>query len=246
MSKSKFVIIVSHPDPKGEGVSHRLANSAKDALTKAGHEVKIVDLIKTSFNEGASVKDFVKVNEGKFEYASNQRKENLSAVIKEQQDLLLWCTHLILIGPMWFYRFPASLYAWMERVLTIGFAYDLQKKPNELPLHGKKVLFVITTGGPGEFYSHGAVTSLDAILYPTTKGFELSGMTIFRSQGIFAAGHVPPATLDPVVAKFGQAMVNIDKRPVLQHKRPGAPSDKDDVEVFASLPNVSLDEAIAF
>ena len=40
-------------------------------------------------------------------------------------------------------------------------------------------------------------------------------------------------------------MLNIEKRPELPFNDPQRPKDVDELEVFAKLPNLSLDDAIA-
>jgi putative NADPH-quinone reductase len=243
---SRFLIIISHPDANGESTSHRLAKAAEDSLRGAGHEVKIVDLIKTAYNEGGSVKDFIKLNEGRFDYSANAIDGNLIPATIEQQELLIWCTHVIFIGPIWYYRFPASLYAWIERVFTIGFGCDFKKKLEDMPLYGRKALFVATTGAPEEFYVHGGPrSSLDGILYSTTIELIYTGMKVFRSQGIFGMGVFPPETIASVIEQFGKAILKIDKRPVLPFMDPNKPEGVDDIEVFARFPNISLEEALS-
>jgi NAD(P)H dehydrogenase (quinone) len=240
----KFLLLVVHPDTSGASTSHRIAKAANDALVAAGNEARTVDLIKTPFNTGASAADFLAVQPGRLNYQANQKLDNLIPAIREQQRLLEWSTHVVVIGPIWFYRYPAAYYAWFERVITMGWGYDLSKKPQEQTLFGRTILFVITTGGPGEFYSHGSpLTSIEALLYATTLPLAQFGLKVVRTQGVWLAGKLDDAGNAAQIEKTAKAIVNIDKRPQLPFMDQAKPAGVDDIEVFAKLPNISLDEA---
>jgi putative NADPH-quinone reductase len=149
------------------------------------------------------------------------------------------------IGPIWFYRFPANLYAFQDRVVTAGWAYNFAIPYETLPLYGRKVLFVITTGGPSAFYSHGgALTSIDGLLFPTTYSFQNCGFAVFRTQGIWEATKGSAAEQEATQQKFVAALLNIDKRPLLPFGAKDKPAGTDDVQLFAALPNIELDEAV--
>jgi putative NADPH-quinone reductase len=245
---SKFLFIISHPDAKGQSTSHQLANAAKDALITAGNEVRVVDLILAGFNEGASAKDFINVPaDQRLLYGQLQAPDNLSPAIKEQQANLEWATHIIVYGPIYFYHYPASLYAYVERVLTAGWAYNFTIPREQLVLYDKKIIFVITTGAGSGFYTHGgALTSLDGLLYSTTFGFNGCGLKVYRSQGIWESANLPKEQFEAVIANFVKAVLNLNKRPFLPFRDPAKKEGFDELQVFAELPNISLEEAIAY
>jgi NAD(P)H dehydrogenase (quinone) len=154
---------------------------------------------------------------------------------------------VIVVGPIWFYRFPANLYAFQDRVFTAGWAYNFEIPYEQLPLYGKRLLFVITTGAPSGFYSHGGgLTSIDGLLYPTTYSFNGSGFGVYRTQGIWEAARGSAAEQEQTKQKFVAALLNIEKRPLLPFGVKDKPAGTDDVQVFAELPNISLDEAVSF
>jgi putative NADPH-quinone reductase len=240
----KFLLLVVHPDAGGESTSHRIAKAANDALVAAGNEVRIVDLIQTPFNQCASAADFISVPPGRLLYQANQKPDNLILAIREQQATLEWSTHVVVIGPIWFYRYPAAFYAWVDRVWTFGWADDFTKKHEELTLFGRKAPLVITTGAPGEVYSHGGpLTSIDALLYATTSVFGSFGFTVYRTQGVWLAGKGNEAANADQIEKAAKAILNIGKRPVLPFRGPANAQRPDDVEVFAKLPNIEFYEA---
>ena len=241
----KFLFVIVHPDLTGVSHAHKLAKTAEEGLKAAGHEVRVVELSQAGFAVCAGPNDFRHIPKDKpFNYGNLQKdRENLSKEIRDQQELLLWCTHLVIFGPMWFYKFPACLYAWIERVFTGNWGWDSSKGREELALYGRKALVVITTGSSSEYYSHGGAASLESLIYTTTCSFWACGMDVYRSQGIWD----PWANPDKFVAdtqKLVKALLNIEKRPLLPFNDPNKPKDLDEIEVLARLPNISLDEAI--
>jgi putative NADPH-quinone reductase len=243
-----YLFVISHPDLKGQSTSHQLANAAKAALTSAGHQVRVVDLIRAGFNVGASPSDFVNVpGDKRLSYAELQTPDNISASIKEQQANVDWASHVIVFGPIWFYRYPASFSAYTERVFTPGWAYDMELPREKLGLYGKKILFVMTTGGPSEFYAHaGPLTSLEGLLYTTTFAYYGMGFQVYRSQGVWQSAVIPKEAFAEVVRKFTRALLNLEKRPLLPFADPAKKAGVDELQVFAELANIELDEAIAF
>jgi NAD(P)H dehydrogenase (quinone) len=214
----------------------------------SGFEVRVVNLINTIFNEGINAKDFLKVPENsRINLPALQSRDNLKPEIIEQQENLLLATHVIVFGPMFFFRFPSSLYSYIDKVLTAGWAYDFSGNLaiNQLPLYQKKILFVITTGASAQCYTHGGdLTSLDGLLYPTTLSFGYVGFSVYRSQGLFGVERVSKEELLMQTKKFAKAMLNIENRPFLPFGQK-KPVDKDEIEIFAELPNLTLDECIS-
>lgn len=69
--------------------------------------------------------------------------------IKKEQDRLRAHDAIIFQTPFHWYSATPLLRKWFDDVLLHGFAYGSQGKA----LHGKKVMFAITTGGPKESYT---------------------------------------------------------------------------------------------
>ena len=240
----KYLFVIAHADTTGTSTSHSLAKSAETFLKSNGHEVRVVDLVKAGFKECGSPDDFVdpKKSGERFSYSGLQHnRDNLSPLIREQQENLLWCDYFVVFGPMWFYRLPACFSSYIERVFTGGWAYNFDVTRDKLPLHGTKALIVITTGGSKDYYEHlKGITSLDALLYFTTYGLNGCGMDVLRSQGIFSA------PLDQEKLKLqgellNKALLKLDKRPILPF---GTKAEgNDELATFMELPNISLEDA---
>ena len=74
---------------------------------------------------------------------------NFQIDVKKEQARLLEHDTIVFQTPFHWYSTTPLLRKWFDDVLAHGFAYGSQGKA----LHGKKVFFVITTGGPKEAYT---------------------------------------------------------------------------------------------
>ena len=245
----KVLVVIAHCDPGCTTSSHKIAKATEEALLEQGNEVKVVDLVKCGFDKTASAGDLIKVqNPERFSYLKEcGNNENLIPLIREHQDLVRWCTHLIVVGPMWFFTYPATFHAWFERVFTMGFAFG-PKGPDGKDfggiIEGKTALLVMTTGDNAEAYSpEGPLTSLECILYPISFGhFAYCGFRVLRSQGFFA----PTLANDEELAKWKLAVKNLEHRPELVFStKPKHEGEPNNGALMAAIPCYTLDEAIA-
>jgi glutathione-regulated potassium-efflux system ancillary protein KefG len=70
--------------------------------------------------------------------------------VKREKDLLLRHDIVVWHHPFFWYSSPPLLKAWIDTVLEVGWAYG----PGGTALTGKVVFNALTSGGPGEAYSH--------------------------------------------------------------------------------------------
>ncbi len=82
--------------------------------------------------------------------------------IAEQQDKVKRAEELAFIAPVYFVGFPAILKGWIERVFTLGFAFDLKPEAWRGDIHGRvpllshrKALIISTTIFNQEAYDLG-------------------------------------------------------------------------------------------
>lgn len=73
--------------------------------------------------------------------------------VEAEQAALVRARTLVFQHPLYWYSVPGLLKHWFDKVLVRGFAYG----PAGRALHGKRCLWVTTTGGERESYSAGAV-----------------------------------------------------------------------------------------
>ncbi|KAH0789732.1 Flavodoxin-like fold family protein [Histomonas meleagridis] len=244
----KYLIIIAHCDPNKNATAYRIANCAKESLLTANHEVKITDLISEGFDRVATMNDFKTIpDRNKFNYIRCQLPvENLCDEIRRQQELIKWCDHVIVFGAMFFYRFPACLYAWIDRCFTLEFGFANSNTMDNGLLKGKKASFIITTAGSESHFLSSGYSPLESLLYSTTYGLRYCGIECTRSMGYFTANK--PGTVDKEVEwieKFKKAILKIDSWPLLPVLR-GKPKDgeKNEAEIFAQLDPLRFEEIL--
>ncbi|MBU0552408.1 NAD(P)H-dependent oxidoreductase [Myxococcota bacterium] len=122
--------------------------------------------------------------------------------VSAEQAALVAADQIILQFPLYWYSVPAILKAWIDQVLTYGFAYGSTGKA----LHGKALYLSLTTGGPAEAYQPEGYNrfTLDALLTPLRQTAHLCGMTyeapVISNGMIYMPGVSEAAALDALKA----------------------------------------------
>jgi putative NADPH-quinone reductase len=246
----RVVVLIAHANAKGQSTAHRLAAAAESALLEDGHEVRVFDLVHCGFDRVATVADFTLVARPEhFDYETSHvpSNDNLISLIREQQAQVLWSTHVVVIGPIWFYRYPATFYAYTERVLNSHFGYTAEDFAKSGPLRGRKVMCVATFGGFASTYTpDGPQTTVENILYHVTRGhFGYCGMTCLRSQAFYECTQdASPCDAPAVLEKWKRAVKNLDRRPVIPFLD-AAVGLRNEGHIMSDLADLSLDAAIA-
>jgi len=97
--------------------------------------------------------------------------------IAREQQLLREHDRIVWQFPWYWYSVPAVLKAWMDQVLTHGFAYG----SGGSTLRGKTLQLVTSTGGPEESYASADPTSrftMTQLLAPLDATARLTGMRL--------------------------------------------------------------------
>ena len=249
----RVLIVIAHANDNGLSSSHRLASAAESALVEDGHEVRVVDLIKCGFDRCATKSDFTRFPLKDFDYEGSHVKtnDNLIKDISDQQQNVLWCTHMIVVGPMWFYRYPSCFYSYTERVFCDSFGYTPTEFGDNGPLKGRKVMCVITLGGfESSYVPGGPLTTIENILYHVTRGhFSYCGMTCLRTQVFYECTQFKSLFDNPeIMDKWKKAVKNLDKRPIIPFGdgvTNVGEGNKNEGHILSSLKDLTLDEAIA-
>ena len=130
------LIIFAHPDKNS--FNHAVLETVKDSLEKRNESFKVIDLYEIKYNPVLSLEEM----KGK----SSEETINFQQIIKE-------AANIIFIFPVWWFRAPAILEGFFDKVFTPGFAYRFKKiigmygVPIPL-LREKKVIAFITHGAP--------------------------------------------------------------------------------------------------
>lgn len=130
------LIIYAHPDPNS--FNHAILETVKSALHKMNQHFQVIDLYAENFNPVMN---------------ATEAKGSLSDETKDYQELIKKSGSIVFIFPVWWFRAPAILEGFFDKVFTPGFAYRFKKIIGNygLPvpmLRDKKVRAFITHGAP--------------------------------------------------------------------------------------------------
>ena len=104
--------------------------------------------------------------------------------VAAEQAALEAADRVVLQFPMYWYSTPALLKQWQDDVLLYGWAYGSTGKA----LAGKELLVAVSTGGPGEAYSHESsygytITELLRPLQATASMVQMTYLEPFTTTG---------------------------------------------------------------
>lgn len=134
---------------------------------------------------------------------------SISFDVEHHQSLLVQHDRILLQFPFFWYSAPAILKAWMEQVLTYGFAFGAGGEA----LKGKELILAISTGVAEDEYHAGGQHnfSMDELLKPYQQTANLCGMVYLRP---FIVHGVPAANVETIEASVA-ALVTHVTNPVL-------------------------------
>ena len=163
----KYLIVYAHPNPKS--FNHAILETISQELQKKKREFTVRDLYRIGFNPVLSTKDLLAIQNGA-----------VPKDIKKEQNYISKADTLIFIFPIWWSAMPAILKGYIDRVFSLGFAYDITEDEVIGLLKGKKVFIVTTTGASKEDYEKmGAFKMMNMSI----------DMAIFQFSGMKVIGH---------------------------------------------------------
>lgn len=86
------------------------------------------------------------------------RLQKLEPDLEKSQEMLMWCEHLVIFSPVWWYSTPALLKGFLDRVLLPDFAFSVEINPKRKVtrmLAGRTASIFYTYGGPKKNMSKG-------------------------------------------------------------------------------------------
>ena len=104
--KQKILLVIGHP--KSDSFCHALADSFIHGAKENNNEIKIIDLYKEKFDP---VYDL---------------EEDAADVIK-YQEMVTESDIITFVYPTWWFRAPAIIEGWIDRVMTTPYAYTFKK-----------------------------------------------------------------------------------------------------------------------
>lgn len=124
--------------------------------------------------------------------------------VERHQALLLEHDRIVLQFPFFWYSAPAILKAWMEQVLTYGFAFGAGGEA----LKDKELVLAISTGvAEGDYHAGGQHNfSMDELLKPYQQTANLCGMTYLRP---FIVHGAPAASIEAIEASVSALVAHL-------------------------------------
>ena len=139
----RIAIVQGHPDPGAGRFGRALATAYAQGAQGAGHEVKTIEVARLDFPLLRSAGDW--------------QDGAPCAAIREAQETIQWCQHMVIIFPLWLGDMPALLKGFLEQVARPGFAFSREGGASPLMhkgLKGRSARVVVTMGMPALVYRH--------------------------------------------------------------------------------------------
>ena len=138
MAKKIFVLL---GNPDKDSLTGELANLYENNAKEAGHEVKRMNIGDMQFNPVLE-KGYKQIQE-------------LEGSLKEMQENVKWCDHLVIIYPNWWCTMPAKLKGMFDRAWLPGFAFNFDKEKKQViqRLQGKTARVIVTAGTMSPFWT---------------------------------------------------------------------------------------------
>jgi NAD(P)H dehydrogenase (quinone) len=133
------LVLYAHPNPKS--FCHAILETAVEALKAKGHEVRVRDLYAQGFDPVLKGTDFEAMQAGK-----------TAPDVMVEQEHVSWAEVITAIYPVWWTGMPAILKGYIDRVFTLGFAYEFGQEGPKGLLGGRQVVLFNTQGALKEVY----------------------------------------------------------------------------------------------
>ncbi|OPX84135.1 MAG: Glutathione-regulated potassium-efflux system ancillary protein KefF [Pelotomaculum sp. PtaB.Bin104] len=190
----KVVLIYAHPDPRSFNAA--IAAVVREELEKIGAEIKFKDLYAMHWNPVLSAKDYAGYDNG-----------TTAEDIKAEQTDISWADVIIMICPVWWNSVPAILKGYIDRVFSIGFAYEFTASGPRGMLNGKKALLITTSGVDKHAAEQsGMMELINKSLVDAVFGF--SGFAGYQHKNFFAVPTVSDNERQEMLTELRQFIQN--------------------------------------
>jgi putative NADPH-quinone reductase len=133
----RVVVVVAHPVESS--FSHAIAATATASLTRAGHEVTVLDLYAEGFRSAMSPAERA---------AYHSDRPILDPMVERHAGIVKQAEALVFVYPTWWSSMPAILKGWLERVMVpgVGFVFDDQHHVRRGLTHVRRLVGISTYG----------------------------------------------------------------------------------------------------
>jgi putative NADPH-quinone reductase len=134
MATPRILVVLGHPD--AASFNGALATTYADAARNAGAEVETIHLADLQFDPVL--------------HHGYRQVQPLEPDLVKAQELIRWCSHLVVVYPIWWGGPPALLKGFIDRALLPGFAFH--HRPNSVLqdqlLKGRSARLICTMDAP--------------------------------------------------------------------------------------------------
>ncbi|KAM4609447.1 NAD(P)H dehydrogenase [quinone] 1-like [Polymixia lowei] len=193
----KVLIVYAHQSSGSFNAAAK--DSAVEVLTAQGCTVEVSDLYTMKFKATATAEDItgdVKNTEN-FQYAEETKlameEGRLAADIKEEHRKLTGADLVVFQFPMYWFTVPAIMKGWIDRVLTLGYAYTQDKRYTQGMFKDTKAILSFTTGSHESMFSADGINGdINVTLWPLQNGIlHYCGFQVLAPQIFWAPSQVP-------------------------------------------------------
>ena len=189
------LIVTSHPllNSRTHGVAKQLAAGA---VQSAGHSVEMADLAAEGFDPCFTANDI----------AISLGKASPSADILSEQARIERAGALVLVFPIYWWSMPAQLKGWIDRVFTLGWAYDYDTEGDIIKKLPHKRVHLVALGASNErTYTRRGYA--EAMKTQIEKGiFDYCGAPIITSHILFDSQSVSLDTCADTLQEISKAI----------------------------------------
>ncbi|XP_014029474.1 NAD(P)H dehydrogenase [quinone] 1 [Salmo salar] len=196
MADKKVLIVYAHQSTGSFNAAAK--DMAETVLTTQGCKVEVSDLYAMKFKASATAEDITgEVKDAEhFQYGEETmlawKEGRLSADITEEHRKLSEAEVVIFQFPMYWFTVPAIMKGWMDRVLTLGFAYTSEKRYSQGIFKDKKAMLSFTTGSHESMFSANGINGdMNVTLWPLQNGIlHYCGFQVLAPQIFWAPPHI--------------------------------------------------------
>nr|XP_019965884.1 PREDICTED: NAD(P)H dehydrogenase [quinone] 1 [Paralichthys olivaceus] len=174
-------------------------DAAVQELTEHGYRVIVSDLYAMNFRANATLDDVSGdlKNCKLFQYGEETMhawiEGRLSDDIVAEQRKVEESELIIFQFPLYWFSVPAIMKGWMDRVLTQGFAFSLEKMYNNGIFKDKKAMLSFTTGATQTMFRPDGINGdINITLWPLQNGtLHFCGFQVLAPQIFWSPAHCP-------------------------------------------------------
>ncbi|XP_061886430.1 NAD(P)H dehydrogenase [quinone] 1 [Entelurus aequoreus] len=199
MAQKTVLIVYAHQSLGSFNAAVR--DAAAQELSDQGYRVIVSDLYAMNFNANSTQEDIIGdlKNPELFQYGEETMhawmEGRLSEDIMAEQRKVEEAELIIFQFPLYWFSVPAIMKGWIDRVLTQGFAFSMEKMYNHGIFKDKKAMLSFTTGATESmFHPDGINGDINVTLWPLQNGtLHFCGFQVLAPQIFWSPVYCLPA-----------------------------------------------------